>query len=200
MSTDLAKIPSDLRKALQAELAPGERVLYAGRPDWRAEMGSLVLLFGIGVFWSAISFLFFGLSGGGLLGLNEIKSNGAPAGFGLTLFMFLFSSLFVAVGLFLLAAPFLGIRKSRHTVHVVTDSRVLSVFTGRDRGTESYPFSKINFIKRTDRKDGTGSLSIGYGIERDSDGDPKPLTLDWSGIPNAKRAETLIREHAKGAW
>ena len=45
----------------------------------------------------------------------------------------------------------------------------------------------INFVKRRDRKDGFGSLSIGYGVEKDSDDDPRPLTLDWSGIPDARR-------------
>jgi hypothetical protein len=200
MIADLSRLPLDLKTALNAELAPGERLLYAGRPDWRAEKGSLLLLFLIGVFWSAISSIFFGLSGGAILGLTEIKSNGAPASFGLTLFLFLFSLVFLAFGLAVMAAPILGIRKSNNTVHAVTDQRLLSVSTDRDRGAESHPLSKINFIKRKDRKDGSGSLLIGYGVERDGDGDPKPLTMDWSGISNAKRAETVIREHAKGAW
>ncbi len=190
-------MPPDLRKALNAEIAMGERVLYAGMPDWRVEWGALfaILVFGLG--WSAISFFFFGMSLGGLLGLVPFNSNGKPAGFGMNVFFFVFSLPFVAIGVEMLSAPFLGIRKSRHTVHAVTDARLLNVYVGRDKGAESYPLTKVNFVKRMDRRDGTGNLSIGYGVEKDSDGDPRPLTMDWSGIPDVRRAEQIIRDTAK---
>ena len=42
MTGDLNKLSSELRKALQSELLPGERVLYASQPDWRAEWGKLL--------------------------------------------------------------------------------------------------------------------------------------------------------------
>ena len=137
------------------------------------------------------------MSLGGLLGIVPFNSNGKPAGFGMNLFFFVFSLPFVAIGVAMLAAPFLGIRKSRHTVHAVTDARLLNVYVGRDKGAESYPFAKVNFIKRQDRRNGTGNLSIGYGVEKDSDGDTRPLTMDWSGIPGVQRAEAIIREQAK---
>ncbi len=196
MTSDVSKLPQDLRRALTAELGPGERVLYAAQPDWRAERGKLMAIFLFGLGWSAIAFLFFGMSLGALLGIAPQQSNGKPAGFGMMLFFFLFSLPFVAIGLACLAAPFLGIRKSRNTVHVVTDARLVNIYGGRDAGAESYPLAKINFIKRRDRRNGTGNLHIGYGVEKDSDGDPRPLTTDWSGIPDAKRAEALIREQA----
>ncbi len=196
MSRDISNLPAELRKALTAEIAHGERVLYAGQPDWRADWGALFAIFIFGIFWSAISFMFFGMSLGGLLGLVPFNSNGKPAGFGMNVFFFVFSLPFVAIGCAMLAAPFLGIRKSRHTVHAVTDARLINVYVGRDKGAESYPLSRVNFIKRKDRRDGTGNLSIGYGVEKDSDGDTRPLTTDWSGIPDARRAEALIREQA----
>jgi hypothetical protein len=133
----------------------------------------------------------------GLLGLAPVKSNGQPADTGLMLFMFLFSLPFVAIGLAMLTAPLFSIRKSRNTAHAVTDARLLNVYVGRDKGAESYPLSKVNFVKRRERRDGTGNLSIGYGVEKDSDGDPRPLTTEWPGIRDAKRAETILREQAK---
>ena len=154
------------------------------------------MIFGFALFWSAIAFSFFGMGLGGLLGLLTVKSGGQPAGIGLLAFTLIFSLPFVAIGLFGLAAPFLGIRKSRNTVHAITDARLLNVYVGRDKGAESYPLSKVNFVKRRDRRNNTGSLVIGYGVEKDSDGDPRPLTMDWTGIPNAKRAEQVIREQA----
>ena len=197
MSRDLSKLPVDLRKALNAEIAHGERVLYAGQPNWCAEWGALFAILVFGIFWSAISFMFFGMSLGGLLGIVPFNSNGKPAGFGMNVFFFVFSLPFVAIGVAMLAAPFLGIRKSRHTVHAVTDTRLINVYAGRDKGAESYPFARVIFVKRKDRRDGTGNLQIGYGVEKDSDGDTRPLTMDWSGIPDARRAEAIIREQAK---
>ena len=194
MSTDISKLPPGLRKALNAELADGERVLFAGQPNWRAEGGALIAILLFGIFWSAIALMLFGMSLGGLLGLVPFNSNGKPAGFGMNLFFFVFSLPFVAIGCVMLAAPLLGIRKSRHTVHAATDARLINVYTGRDKGAESYPFTKVNFVKRKDRRDGTGNLSIGYGVERDSEGDPRPLTMEWSGIPDARRAERIIRD------
>ena len=70
---------------------------------------------------------------------------------------------------------------------------------GKRMEIESFKLETINFIKRADHRDGTGSLKIAYGVEKDSDGDPRPLTTDWPGIPDAKRAEALIRERAKWA-
>ena len=197
MSRDISNLPVELRKALNTELAHGERVLYAGQPNWRAEWGALFAILVFGIFWSAISFMFFGMSLGGLLGLVPFNSNGEPAGFGLKAFVFLFSLPFAGIGCVMLAAPFLGIRKARNTAHAVTDARLINVYTGRDKGVESYPFTKVNFVKRKDRRDGTGNLSIGYGVEKDSDGDQRPLTMDWSGIPDVKRAEAIIRDNAK---
>ena len=83
------------------------------------------------------------------------------------------------------------------TVHALTEARLLNVYAGHGLGAESYPLSAINFIKRRDRHNGTGNLEIGYGVEKDSEGDPRPLTLSWSGIAQVRRAETLIRENAK---
>ncbi|MGQ0457244.1 MAG: hypothetical protein ACT4OU_09295 [Hyphomicrobium sp.] len=196
MSADLVKLPAELRKQVAKETAPGERVLYAGRPDWRAERGMLITLFLFGVFWSAISMLFFGFSAASLLGVAPMLSDGKPVGLGMQLFFFFFSLPFVAIGAVVLVLPFLAIRKANNTAHVITDARVLSVSIGKDAGVDSYKFAAINYVTRRDRRNGTGSLTIGYGVARDSDGDTRPLTLDWSGIPDAKRAEAILRDSA----
>lgn len=199
MTNDIARLPAPLRNALHRELAGSERLLYAGRPDWRAEWPTLLAIFVFGVFWSTISFAFFASGVAGLLGFATIKSDGVPAGTGLLSFILLFSVPFVAIGCVFLAAPFLGIRKTRVTVHAVTDARLLSVYAGNNGGSESVPLTAINFLTRRDRHGGTGTLEIGYGVEKDSEGDPRPLTKNWPGIPDVRRAETAIREAAKWA-
>lgn len=197
MGIDRLKLPPELQKRLQSEIAPGERLLYAGQPDWRAELATHVVVFIFAVFWSFIALLFFGMSGASLLGLVPMVNNGKPTGIGLELFFFFFSMPFVAIGLAMLASPFLGMRKARRTVHAVTDARLINFSADGHGNIESFKLDTINFIKRRDRKNGTGSLSIGYGVEKDSDGDTRPLTTDWTGIPNARRAEQLIREQAR---
>ncbi len=197
MSQDLYKLAADRRQALLSELHAGERVLYAGQPDWRAELGKHIAIFLFGLFWSSISFVFFGISAASLLGLHPMMTDGVPAGLGLQLFVFIFSLPFVSIGCAFLSAPYLGMRKSNATVHAITDARLINLYFGADKGCESYRLTTINYVKRHDRSNGTGSLSIGYGVEKDSDGDTRPLTTDWSGIPDAKRAEAIIRDQAK---
>jgi hypothetical protein len=197
MTSSLTHLTHDQRQSLAAELAPGERVLYAAQPNWRAEWGKLAAIFMFGMFWSSISFTMFVASIGAVLGY--VPFNGQThSGFSwTTLAFFAFTLPFVAIGLGCLAAPFLGVRKSRNTVHAITEQRLVNVYAGSDKGSESYPLSRVNFMKRRDRRNGTGNLQIGYGVEKDSDGDPRPLMLDWSGIPDVKRAEAIIREQAK---
>ncbi len=182
-----------------AELSSTERLLYAATPDWRFNLPGNIGIFLFGLFWSSIAFTFFGISAASLLGLHPMMSDGAPSGLGLQIFIFLFSLPFVGIGLVCLAAPFTGAATSRRTVHALTDQRVLNLIAGKATKVESFNLATINFIKRWDGRDGKGTLTIGYGVEKDSDGDPRPLTTAWPGIPDVKRAEALIREHAKWA-
>ncbi|HPG88644.1 MAG TPA: hypothetical protein PLD46_03250 [Hyphomicrobium sp.] len=193
MSTSIANLPPELRKRLSAELSPGERLFYVAQPDWRGERGTMILLFCVGVFWSMIALTFFGVSVTSLAGYAPVTDSSAPPSLPLMWFFFFFSLPFVAIGFGLLASPFLGIRKSKNTAHAITDARLINVYGGADAGVETYKLDAINFIRRRDRKNGSGNLSIGYGVGKDSDGDPRPLTTDWSGIPDVQRAEAIIR-------
>jgi hypothetical protein len=199
MTGDASKLSTELRKALNAELRPSERVLYAAQPNWRAEWGKLLVIFLFGIGWSGIAFSMFGMTVAAVLGYIPMHFNGEPASPWIAGLFGLFEIPFLFIGGACLLAPYLAARKSKVTVHAVTDARLLNVYVGRSHGTESYPLAKINFIKRRDHRDGTGTLKIGYGVEKDSDGDVRPLTTDWPGIPDARRAEAIIRERAKWA-
>lgn len=199
MSRGITQLPNELRKRLIAELSAGERLIYAAMPDWRAELPGNIGIFLFGLFWSSIAFTFFGVSAASLLGIHQMVSDGKPSGLGLQIFIFLFSLPFVAIGLVCLAAPFVGVSQARRTVHALTDQRLINLIAGKSDKVESFKLETINFIKRWDGRDGKGTLSIGYGVEKDSDGDPRPLTTSWPGIPDIKGAEALIREHAKWA-
>lgn len=197
MSIDLSRLPTPLRQAVSAEVAAsGERVLYAGTPDWRASLPSLAISFTFGLFWSMISFPMAFFVWAEALGFGPENPKQAM-GSGLAIFFSIFLIPFVVIGAAMLATPFWMARRAARSAHVVTDKRILTLATGRNLEIESVKLDAINFIKRRDGKGGRGTLSIGYGVTRDSDGDARPLTQDWSGVPDARRAEMMIRENAK---
>lgn len=190
-------ITPDLQKRLASELFPGERVLYAAVPVWRAEIGKLAVIFFGSLCWSIVAISLLCASVCSLLGHAPVTFNGQPAGTAASALCALFTLPFVGLGLLGMATPFLSIRKSNNTVHAITGQRLLNVYTGPDHGVESFKLEQINFVVRRDLADGTGTLQIGYGVTRDADGDPRPLTTEWCGVPEARRAEALIHEHAK---
>lgn len=179
---------------------PRERTLYAAQPDWRGGIGALLsqLLFGVG--WSIITFWLtakaaaaaFGVAWDGKPSL-DFASPWGPV------MLLLVLVPFVAIGVMFLIAPFRTVAESRRTVHVVTDARLLSIVTGSKPKIESIKLASINFIRRRDRSDGSGNVEVAYGVEKDGDGDPRPLTVNWYGIPDVKQAETAIRESARWA-
>ncbi|MFN0218983.1 MAG: hypothetical protein ACKVP4_09245 [Hyphomicrobium sp.] len=195
MTADLAKLPPDLRKRVAEEISLGEKVLYAGRPDWRALTGQLLILVAFGFFWSMLCFPMAFFVWGEALGFGPDDPK-QRMGSGLAIFFSIFMVPFVVIGAAMLASPFYAARRTARTVHVVTDQRLINVIAGAKTEIESFKLEAINFIKRRDGKAGKGSLSIGYGVEKDSDGDTRPLTTDWPGIPDVRRAELVIRSAA----
>jgi hypothetical protein len=198
MTTHTPRLPQDLQRHLQAELAPGERLLYAGQPNWRAEWGKYLIMIVFGVGWMSICGPMALFVWAEALGF-PVTTPGKGMPHGLAIFFALFMIPFLLVGFACLAAPYQGIRNNRRTVHAATDQRILTVTAAKAVKIDSCKLAAVNFIKRHDGSNGFGSLSIGYGVEKDSDGDPRPLTQEWPGIPDAKRAEAIIRDHAKWA-
>jgi hypothetical protein len=193
MAHTILDLPYEIRRELEQRLDPGERVAYAGLPDWRAGWGSLatITLFGAG--WSAITLFLTAQLVKSALGLAPFHINGAPASRWGTIPFLLFMIPFLAIGLGCLAAPLLAAINRGRTVHAVTDRRLLTLRTGRWQRVESHMLSTVNSTRVRLGRDGRGSLTIGYGVTRDSDGDPKPLTLHWAGIPDAAAADAAIR-------
>lgn len=193
-----ARLPQDLQRRLQTELMPGERLLYAGQPDWRAQWGMYAIMGLFGAGWMSICVPMTFFIWGEALGF-PVTAPGKGMPHGLAIFFALFMIPFLLIGFACLAAPFQGIRNNGRTVHAVTDQRILTLIAGKSGEVQSCKLAAVNFIKRRESRGGSGSLSIGYGVEKDSDGDARPLTQEWPGIPDVKRAETLIRENAKWA-
>ncbi len=109
-------------------------------------------------------------------------------------FFALFSLPFIGIGLGLLFAPLHAFAKQRHAVHAITNERIMTVYSKPFAATESYAASKLTFLHRQDLRDNRGSLRIGYGTDRDSDGDIRRLEVTWTAVKDARRAELAILE------
>ena len=198
---DLHNLPPKLRSALEAELSRGERLVYASRPALQvgpAEVYFAVIYLAFAIFWCSISFGFGFLSFAGLLGLVPPATSGkVPMGtWGQAAFA-MFSIPFVLIGIGMIVWPFYSYWKSRHAVHAISTERVMTVHAAPFQNISSQAPRAITYVHRKDHRNGTGSLRIGHGTERDSDGDPRALEMTWTAVRDPRRAEGAIRDMMK---
>lgn len=133
---------SDGEDPLRAELLPGERLFWTGRPDPRVLFtGADLFLVPFSVLWCGFAIFWF---------VSALKTAGPGfASFGL---------LFVVVGLYFVAGRFLyKVHRKRRTVYGVTDRRVL-IATGRGSIVQT-PVRGQPMTTR--RRDGHVSVVIG---------------------------------------
>jgi Bacterial PH domain len=138
-------------------LSSGEKVIWTGKPPRRLLMlnaGDLFLI-PFFLFWTGFACFWEAMAIGGFL-------EGGMGGPGIC--MPLFGLPFVAIGLFMLGARFVGdalVRRS--TFYALTDRRVMIV-TGRNSQTlVSVPLDKIDNIGLTIHRNGTGTLNFAGG-------------------------------------
>lgn len=183
--------PDPLDLALQRELRAGERVLWRGRrlPRFAWE-GLVIWLFAIpwtafAVFWTAMAFA----------GAQTFEPDAGVLGYAFPLF----GTPFIAVGLGMLAAPFLPLFGARRTLFAVTDQRLLRIYRGRRLKTRSVGGAAIGAIERNERNNGSGTLKIVVGSHRDSDGDRQIDHFELGEVADVLGAETRVRELAERA-
>lgn len=165
---DAWRLPSELVSALDAELRPGERVVWAGRPKvWRAAIGNAIIpcLFGIpflgfAIFWTSMA-IWIGSAAGrqgpdGGAGAGGADTANTPAWFywGFPLF----GIPFILIGAGLVSSPYWAARRFRRTVYAVTDRRAVVLASGRTTRVRSWEPDEIRAPKKTRRADGSGDL------------------------------------------
>lgn len=188
----LQGLPSDALKHLSRELAE-EKVLWAGRPS-----PYLVLLTSLPLLILAVPWTIFAVSWE-LLALGSFLNPGAgkvtgPGGFFGYVFPFV-GIPFIVIGVGMLAAPALGFYKAKRTVHVLTDTRLVSaVLMWRDFAITTVLPEKIVSITRRQKADGSGTLTFLLGRHRDGEGDLVDKAQTWHGVPNASLLEQRLRE------
>lgn len=178
-----------LEQALQRELSAGERVLWRGRRLPRvAWEGLFIWIFAIpwtafAVFWTVMA----------SAGAQAVEGDAGVFGYAFPLF----GVPFIAVGLAMLAAPFLPLFGAGRTLFAVTDQRLLRIYRGSRLKTRSVGGNTIGAIERTERSNGSGTLKIAVGSHVDSDGDRRIDHFELGEVADVLAAETRVRELAE---
>lgn len=178
--------------ALHSELQRGERVLWQGARIPRFQAGSLgIWLFAIP--WTAFAVFWTTMAARG------VSAGGFEDG-GLIAWAFpLFGTPFIAIGLAMMAGPFLPLFGAGRTLFAITDQRLLEITKGRKLRTRSVPVGQIGMIERTERADGSGTLRITLGRWKDSDGDNQTELFELGEVVQVREAEQRLREAQRNA-
>jgi hypothetical protein len=173
--------PAHALTLLASKLEPGERVLYAARPDIRVTLRNKLVLWWIGVPWCiAIFGLYF--AGRASLAIT------IP---------------FAMVGLALLIAPILLAIDTRYTLYAITDRRALIVHEWFRPETVSCPFERMDEKPELLTASGKGGhLYFASGLPtrmRDVDYTGKLAFRDLADVPAAAQAlEKGRKQHPQG--
>lgn len=178
-ATDLAH---RLSLALSRETG-GERVLWQAAPIARIDPKS----FGIYLFavpWTAFALLWTTMAAAGASAFD---------GAGVLAWAFpLFGLPFIAVGLAMMAAPFYGYYTAARTLYAVTDRRLVRLQLGRALKVHSVPGERLGEMQRSERPDGSGTLSFAVGVGTDSDGDRVTERFALADIPGVFEAAAQV--------
>lgn len=183
---------SELTAATKREIG-SERLDWAGQSDprhaFRAGFGSQFLF---SIFFAGFS-LFWMASASGLWTAHSAAVSPLSMAFPL------FGLPFVAMGVWMLAAPWRAARHARSTLYAVTESRLIEVTAKRSAMITRtiYPGTILS-TTRTDNADGTGSLVLTLAERQTSGKTTSNRTISLLGIEDAVRVQTLL-ENARAA-
>jgi hypothetical protein len=184
-------LPREIAALIGAELASGERIVWAGQPmPGRFARGSIgVVLFGIP--WTAFAIFW-------MAGASGFKMPNFSNGFG---FFPLFGVPFVLIGFGMLSAPYWARRKAQRTAYVITDRRALILAGGAWKSTTVRSFEpyRLADLRRVQYPDGTGDLIFERTWKRDSDGDRQSADHGFLAIREVKAVEGFVRQLANAS-
>ena len=211
-------LTSDKQQTIEAELRPGETLLWAGQPtpSRLAKMGIVPMLFGIpftafALFWTAVAggigFLFHSVGSG--ISRNIPGSDPFATPFLWVSYMPLFGLVFILAGLGLLLSPLWLFLKAQRILYAVTSQRVL-LRNGSGWGGHTVRSLSPDLIGdrvRTQQADGSGDLLFpraatltAYQEDDDTNGFVGSRTryrvnpTGFFGIPEVKGVDDLLRQ------
>jgi hypothetical protein len=165
---------------LETELAPGERLLWAGQPKggFHLSRGDGFLI-PFGIAWLGFSIFWM------VLAFRASKPVGVEA---LNFIFPLFGIPFVLVGIYLVAGRYwLDARKRSRTAHGITNRRILSTRGGDKRSFQSLDLDQIQEVSVVEMKDRSGTI-------RFTPIAPKSTRhLRWDLIPSVRDVEAILK-------
>ena len=181
-------VPPPLLAALEAALAPGERLVWSGQPQPNRYRRRSWMALGVGIPWTAFSLIWTTLA---FVSVQEM-----PAGNPHRWLFPLFGVSFLLIGLALLSSPWRGRRKAVRVLYAITDRRAL-IFEPNWRGgrrTQSIERAAMESPERMENPDGSGDLFFSWQVWRDSEGDERVTPIGFVGVPRLYEAETHLRK------
>lgn len=194
--TGIAPLPREALQRITREFA-GERILWAGQPSARRAFLKSLPIFLFAIPWTAFALTWEGIALAALFADGPAKPTGA--GGWLALVFPIFGLPFVLIGFVMLAAPFYVAHRSRYTVHVLTEERLIEARLRQTVEIKSYPIVRITSFTRCAQPDGSGDMTFALGITSDSDGLPTDRTEIWYGVPDVAGLEAALRGVLRGA-
>ncbi len=180
------ELPAALRSAVGDELDNNERLLWTGQPDPGPQARSAIPAVLFGIPWTLFSLFWVIMAA---TAMNH--SNLGPLGWGFPLF----GVPFVLAGFGMLSSPYWAARAAKNTAYAVTDRRVLTVtLKGKGRRVEQWVPQNVADLERTEKANGSGNLTLVKHWTKDGDGDACVNMVRFTGIPDVRRVERLIRE------
>ncbi len=186
----------EAQKVVLAEIAPGEKVRWLGKPDpaQYARQALPMVIFGIP--WTL--FALFWEAGAMQPALQGIGRADGP-GMAFSIMFPLFGLPFIGIGIGMLTSPIWYRRKAVDTIYAVTDRRALIISGAGTRTVQSYDRTAIGTLTRKERADGSGDLLFGpdtravqWGNSRRSSSNQ--TTPGFYGIRTVRQVEQLLRE------
>lgn len=144
---------------LKTLLLPNEDVLWVGEPKGGVVFSSYdILLIPFSIVWTSVPAFM----------LYSILSNYRMAN-GISIFFVSFVSVFLLIGLYLLAGRFLlDIYRRKHTRYVVTNRRILILGGIRKNKVKSIDIRNCSSIELSAKQNGFGTISFGKLAEGNS--------------------------------
>ena len=149
----IAVIEPELRRAIDAELDAGERIVWLRQPvPWLLWRGTLAVLI-FGVPWTAFA-VFWTLGAAGLVG-----STARATGWWAYIFP-LWGLPFIFIGLVMLSAPYWAARAAKRTIYAITDRRAIIWIPKAwgEKEVQSFEPRRLLSITRKERTNGSGDL------------------------------------------
>jgi hypothetical protein len=179
----MMNIDYEAQQRAQAQLEPGERLLWWGKPDPKRGLLLTIPIALFGIPWTAFSIFWMSAASGLVFGNSQRSWFSLFALFGLP---------FVLVGLGMLTAPYWAYLKAQQTIYALTSRRALIIIGGRATKVQSYTGSDIGTIERTDRANGKSDVLFATVTTSKS-----TQSIGFMGIENGRHIERLLLDTFK---